>query len=49
MERRARRTVGAAKVEPEADVLTIRVYANLPNVYRMAGNLISETHSFLNY
>ena len=41
--------VGAAEVEPDADDLTIGVYANLPNVYRMAGNLISETHSFLNY
>jgi hypothetical protein len=25
----------AAGVEPEADITTIGVYANLPNVYRM--------------
>jgi len=32
-----------ARVEPEADITTIRVYANLPNVYRMTDILISGT------
>ena len=33
--RRARRMVEAAGVEPEADIVIIGFYANLPNVYRM--------------
>jgi hypothetical protein len=38
--------VEAAGVEPEVDATTIRVYANLPNVYRMTDILIFGTHSF---
>ena len=32
--------VEAAGVEPEVDITTIGVYANLPNVYRMTDILI---------
>jgi hypothetical protein len=39
----------AAGVEPQADLTTIGVYADLPNVYRMTDILIFGTHSLLNY
>ena len=35
--------VEAAGVEPEADIATVRVYADLPNVYRMTDILIFGT------
>jgi hypothetical protein len=41
--------VEAAGVEPEADITTIGVYANLPNVCRITDILIFGSRSHLNY
>jgi hypothetical protein len=44
----SRNLVEAAEVESEADTTTIRVYANLPNVYRITDILLVGTRMFKN-
>ncbi len=44
-----RRLVEAAGVEPEVDITTIGVCANLPNVYRMTDILYIRKYSFIKY